>query len=253
MHSRSKDIPLQDYENLIGKSFIETPIGVRHKEIMQNLLLNSHGSCIVPFVDLVNNYIPKFDRVNKEDYKEDPPVQFSLLYDKNGAKFFIPKEFKKGEEYSYSYFNYQINENFLRKTGCYFDEENYPDSDMKTVLLYRIRKGLLSEQKYMICSILQCLDSNIDEFYQNKNKNHIDIYLKFNSYQLNERFLNLIKLENTSDDFLSVNENAIDFTKKLLSKKWLSYDKEMVSLAYYRKTFYDTLEKIHMKIVKRFF
>ena len=98
-------------------------------------------------------------------------------------------------------------------------------------------------------NLTRSLSLVLDEFYQNKSQNQIDIYFKFNSYELNEGFLNLIKLENISNNFLTVSENSVDITSKMLSKKWLSYDKEMVSLAYYRNFFYDTLEKIRMKIV----
>ncbi len=235
MQSRAKDIILNDYEKILGKSFIETPMGVKHKSIMQDTMLK----CLIPYFDLINNYTPK---IGKESSLHNYLLNFNPL----GVKVLFEKSFKKGGEYTYSYLTKSINNILLMKYGFYLPSDEY---DVKVALPFKIRKDIFTELKWRICKKIKCLEHDLDNFYLNKKSKEVDLYIEFSSDKINENFLSFLRLLSLPNKFLESLEIDSHVQKKLKNGKWLNYENEIASLARYIEIFDDALASCDLKLV----
>jgi len=209
VQSRTKDIFLNDYEKILGISFIETPMGVKHKSIMQDTMLK----CLIPYFDLINNYTPK---IGKESLLHNYLLNFNPL----GVKVLFEKSFKKGEEYSYSYLTKSINNILLLKYGFYLPSDDY---NVKLALPFKITKDIFTELKWNICKHIKCLEHDLDNFYKNKKLKEETLIIEFNSQKLDENILNFLRLLSLPNRDLESQENASHIMKKLKKGKWLNF------------------------------
>jgi hypothetical protein len=208
---------------------------------MQDLTQKEYGQCLIPYYDLINNYTARMGH-------DSSLVKFSLKFDSSGVKIFLDKSFKKGEDYAYSYSFHTINNSILRKYGFYLSSNEY---DVKVALPFKIRKDIFNETKYEICQNLKCLDISIDEFYKNKKLLDAEAYVIFNTDKIKENFVDFLRLQFLPNKNFSDLKNAIRIHKKLLKGRWLSYENETISLAYYRKLFYEALASYDLKLVNK--
>jgi hypothetical protein len=197
----------------------DMPNGVKHKEMITDIDPMGTGTCLVPFVDLCNHK-------NSNDPKGKDKIDFMIIFRKGGVNLGFCKEFKKGEDYEYSYSPFSPNEKLLASYGFYI--ENNAQSMAAT--FFPIQKLHFPKVKHDLCTRLECFDAAFENFYADKNAHNANVQAFVNPHSINVRILNALRLYVLPNDKF-IAEKAFE---RLSNKKWLSYTNEVMALSYYR-------------------
>ena len=233
--SRSYYASIKEYESLINKKFIETPQGESHLEILKEIDPSLKGACITPLFDFCNHLTP-------EGPEQKHGSTFSITFKQGGVLCSIDKEFKKNQDYEYSYQPVATNENLIFSYGFYI--KNNPQSLTKIVV--PISKKFFPIEKYEVCAKLNCFDGSLDHIYKDNRILNFQIDTYINRFYLKNGILNVVRL------LILPNEN-IDrdvLYKKLKKGHILNYDNEMLSLAYMIKSIQAEISRPLLKFVK---
>jgi len=160
--------------------------------------------------------------------------------------------FKQGYVYSISPLRYEKNHEYFLKTQNLGSEyillkkgilNKDEMTDFSTFTL-KVNKFRLSVEKYVICREVNCVSTDLVNFYNDTNVG--SIYLKFNIFQngLDINTVNFFKISNIPGLGLTQDQNlSKTILKKLKENTWIDYYNEIISFADLRVTLLNHIYK----------
>jgi hypothetical protein len=202
-----------------GIKMENTKMGKKHKNLIEDISEAKSGACLIPFIDLCNHK-------NSRDPKGMNRTDFLMSFRKNYVTITFTSDFKKGEDYEYSYLPSTPNEKLLSAYGFYIDHN--PQS--VTAIYMSFAKQHFPKSKYEICLTLDCFNVSFDEFYAKEHLKQANLQILLMSHTINDRILNAFRLYVYPNEIFEPNLAR----ERLKKGKWIFYEIEIKALALYR-------------------
>ena len=152
-------------------------------------------------------------------------------------------EFKVDEEYSITYKMGSTNEILTLDYGFYLKNNPLQSFAFQTSL----EKNFFNSEKYELCKKINCMNSNMDDFYSNKKSNIF--YAPFMMYnnKLDSKGLNILRLYVEPN----IGFNSTMILKRLKHNKWISYNNELTALGLFLYPIKNLDSQIKLNFVKK--